>query len=97
MTTTSTTAGTTGPAFDLDRIRASMKAMEAVMANEPIRRWMTEQGASPDNGWLLILPVTMCEEVGPFPPRYVRFSAHTPAPLLVRDVFGIAAWLAPTI
>lgn len=73
----STTATTLGsmPKVSLDDMLRAMKSIPA----EPIGEWMRENGFPPDQ-YQLILPERMRDEVGPLPPRYVKFSPYISAP-----------------
>lgn len=83
MTYTCTTSPVTTPTLaDIQRVVETLE--EFKRQGDPIALWMAEQGFAPERGGKLILPATMRDEMGPFPPKYVRFSTVLKSPALAR-------------
>jgi hypothetical protein len=79
--TTATTHNHT--AITAEQLIASMQKVMKDLGEEPLAKWMHEQGCPPES-WTLILPAEMRELIGPWPPRYVQFSTVLATPCFIR-------------
>lgn len=74
------------PVFDRASIERMVRVVSAMAARpEPIAEWMLDQGCPPATHTLL-LPETMRAELGPFPPRYVKFTSKVDRPTLMQNL-----------
>lgn len=75
---TSTAAGKQ-PVFDADAL-AELERIVARIPPDPVAKMMRELGFDPDHGCKLVLADTpeMRELCGPWPGKYIQFSANTP-------------------
>lgn len=78
---TASTAGTFGATLKMEDLQKSIEILQAHF-NDPdnpenkLKQWMRAKGFDPDLGDLMVLPESTREELGPFPPRFIRFSSY---------------------
>jgi hypothetical protein len=75
--------GTTGP-LTLEAIQRAAKLL-AETPPEPFREFMVRKGCPPDQGWVLLLPSTVRDEMTlpAILPAYVRFSPVVQGPVFM--------------
>lgn len=84
MLGTCTTSASSAPPLTVEGLRKLIADLEALMPPvDGLAALMRERGFDPDRGCVLFLPESMRSLAGPFPPKYVRFSAFIPAPIMV--------------
>lgn len=74
---TSTTGGGKLPSLE------ELAEMLKTIPKDPFYEWMVKAGASPDDGWYLVLPTKMAPDV--LLPRYVKLPNVIAQPMFVRD------------
>lgn len=82
MKPATTNATAAAPAFSFDELRDFIQRMPE---EEPVAAWMRAQGHDPEEGWALVLPVSMVHDAWPFHPRYVWLSSIVLEPCFALD------------
>jgi hypothetical protein len=83
MTNTTATTSPTGP-LTLEAIQRAAKLL-VELPPEPFREFMVRKGCPPDQGWVLLLPSTVRDEMTlpSILPAYVRFSPVVQGPVFM--------------
>ncbi len=94
-TTTTTTCTAEVEPLTIEKIKEALDKIGPI-GPEPFAEYMRKQGMPQEDGYVLLLPESFRERVGPFVPHYVKFSDLPDAPCIYLDLMrALKAKLAP--